>query len=130
MYTADNSLQSHLHVGPQLKVNLENQLTLYGLHRLERGGVQVRREISTKNKDFQAVLRLKQPDANLVMIKWTNSVQQTNIKATWKNLVLILRLINLDHLAEEINMYLSGAAVKQQLSGGRHLILHRARPRE
>ena len=77
----------------------------------------MRREISTKNKDFQAVLRQKQPDANSAMIKWTNSVQQANIKATWKNLVLILRLINLDHLAKEINMYLSGAAVKQQLSG-------------
>ena len=78
----------------------------------------MRREISTKNKDFQAVLRLKQPDANLAMIKWMDSVQQTNINPTWKNLVLVLRLINLDHLAEEINMYLSGATVKQQLSGG------------
>ena len=78
----------------------------------------MRREINTKNKDFQAVLRLKQPDANLAMIKWTNSVHQATIKPTWKNLFLILRLINLDHLAKEINMYLSGAAVKQQLSGG------------
>ena len=78
----------------------------------------MRREISTKNKDFQAVLRLKQPDANLAIIKWTNSVQQANIKPTWKNLALVLHLINLDHLAEEINMYFTGAAVKQQLSGG------------
>ena len=78
----------------------------------------MRREINTKNKDFQAVLRQKQPDANSAMIKWTNSVQQANIRPTWKNLVLILRLINLDHLAKEINMFLSGAAVKQQLSGG------------
>ena len=75
----------------------------------------MRREISSKNKDFQAVLRQKQPDANSAMIKWT---QQTNIKPTWKNLFLILHLINLDHLAKEINMHLSGAAVKQQLSGG------------
>ena len=79
----------------------------------------MRREINTKNKDFQAVLQQKQPDANSAMIKWTNSVQQANIKPTWKNLALVLHLINLDHLAKEIDMYLTGAAVKQQqLSGG------------
>ena len=78
----------------------------------------MRREINTKNKDFQAVLRQKQPDANLAMIKWTNSVQRANIKPMWKNLASILRLINLDHLAKEINMHLSEAAVKQQLTGG------------
>ena len=73
----------------------------------------MRREISSKNKDFQAVLRQKQPDANLAMIKWTNSVHQTSLKPTWKTLLLVLRLINLDHFAEQINTYLSGGAVKQ-----------------
>ena len=56
--------------------------------RLERGGVQVRREISSKNKDFQAVLRQKQPDANSAMIKWASSVRQTSLKPTWKSSTL------------------------------------------
>ena len=77
----------------------------------------MRREISSKNKDFQAVLRQKQPDANSAMIKWINSVHQTSLKPTWKTLLLVLRLINLDHLAEEINTYLSGGAVKQLSEG-------------
>ena len=78
----------------------------------------MRREIATKNRDFQALLRLKQPDANLAMIKWMNSIQQANIKPTWKNLLLVLRLINLDHVAKEIDVYLSGATAKQLSSEG------------
>ena len=67
------------------------------------------REISNKNRDFQAVLRQKQPDANLAMIKWLNREQKANIKPTWKNVFLILRLINLDHLAEKIETFMSGS---------------------
>ena len=85
----------------------ESLVTTYALCRLERRGVQVRREISTKNRDFQAVLRMKQPDANLAMIKWVNTAHKSNIKPTWKNLFLVFRLINLDHLAEQIETYLS-----------------------
>ena len=77
----------------------------------------MRRQITSKNKDFQAVLRQKQPDANSAMIKWTSSVHQTSLKPTWKSLLLVLRLINLDHLAEEINTYLSGGAAKQLPEG-------------
>ena len=91
----------------------ESLVTVYALYRLERGGVQVRREISTKNRDFQAVLRVKQPDANLAMIKWVNTAQKSNIKPTWKNLFLVLCLINLDHLAEQVKAYFSRATVEQ-----------------
>ena len=73
----------------------------------------MRKEINSRNKDFQAVLRQKQPDANLAMIKWTSSVHQTSLKPTWKTLLLVLHLIGLDYLAEEINAHLSGGAVKQ-----------------
>ena len=67
------------------------------------------REISNKNRNFQAVLRQKQPDANLAMIKWLNSEQKANIKPTWKNLFLVLCLINLDHLPEKIESFMSGS---------------------
>ena len=92
-------------------------MTPYALYRLERQGVQVRNQIRSKNKEFQAVLQVKQPDAETAMIKWINSVHQTSLKPTWKTLLLVLRLIDLDHLAEEINTYLSGGTVKQLSEG-------------
>ena len=73
----------------------------------------MRREISNKNREFQAVLQLKQPDANLAMIKWINTERKTDITSTWKNLFLILRLIDLDHLAKQIEAYLRGTTVEQ-----------------
>ena len=79
--------------------------------------MQVRSQISSKNKDFQAILRVKQPDAGTAMIKWIDSVHKTILKRTWKTLLLVLRLIDLDHLAEEINTYLSGGTVKQLSEG-------------
>ena len=107
-----NSLLTIFFMTAEPPFDRESQVTTYALYRLERG-VQVRREISTKNRDFQAVLRMKQPDANLAMIKWVNTAQKSNIKPTWKNLFLVLRLINLDHLAEQIEAYFSRATVEQ-----------------
>ena len=91
----------------------ESLVTTYALYRLEREGIQVRREISNKNRDFQAVIWQKQPDAHLAMMKWLNIGEKSNIKPTWKNLFLILRLIKLDHLVEKMEEYLSVATVKQ-----------------
>ena len=61
------------------------------------------------------MLRVKQPDANLAMIKWLNSHsgRKTDITPTWKNLLLILRLIDLEQLAKQIEAYLRGKIVKQ-----------------
>ena len=88
-------------------------MTPYSLYNVERRGVQLRREISSKNRDFQAVLRLRQPDANSALIKWLNSSNKSGIKPTWRNLFLILHLVNLDKLAEEIETHLGGTYVKQ-----------------
>ena len=76
----------------------------------------MRGEISKQNRDFQAVLRLKQPDANLAMIKWLNWEQKANIKPTWKNLFLVLRLINLDDLAKKIETLMSGTTECEESS--------------
>ena len=92
----------------------ESLVTAYALYRLERGGIPVRREISNKNRDFQAVLRQKQPDANLAMIKWLNREQKANIKATWKNLFLVLCLISLDYLAEKIETFMTGTTGSEE----------------
>ena len=108
-----NSFMVVLFMTAEPPFDRESLVTTYALYRLERGGVQVRREISTKNRDFQAVLRMKQPDANLAMIKWVNTAQKSNIKPTWKNLFLVLRLINLNHLAEQIEAYFCRGTVEQ-----------------
>ena len=76
----------------------------------------MRGEISKQNRDFQAVLRLKQPDANLAMIKWLNWEQKANIKPTWKNLFLVLCLINVNDLAEKIEAFMSGTTGSEESS--------------
>ena len=90
----------------------EGLITTYALYRLEKFGIQVRREMSAKNKDFQAVLRVKQPDTNLAMIHWINNAQKSVIKPTWRNLFLLLRLISLDHLAKKMELYFTGIPIE------------------
>ena len=69
------------------------------------------------------MLRVKQPDANLAMIKWLNSHsgRKTDITPTWKNLLLILRLIDLEELAKQIEAYLRGTTVTQLASSAEQL---------
>ena len=69
------------------------------------------------------MLRVKQPDANLAMIKWLNSHsgRKTDITPTWKNLFLILHLIDLEELAKQIEAYWRGTAVTQLTSSTEEL---------
>lgn len=93
--------------------DIEGLITTYILYGLERAGIQVQREISTKSQNFLAILRQKQPNTTLAMIHWTNNVQKNVIKPTWKNFFLLLRLINLDDLAEMIKSYFIGTPMEQ-----------------
>ena len=70
------------------------------------------------------MLRVKQPDANLAMIKWLNSHSggKTDITPTWKNLLLILRLIDLEELAKQIETYLRGTTVTQLTSSTERIL--------
>ena len=69
------------------------------------------------------MLRVKQPDANSAMIKWLNSHsgRKTDITPTWKNLLLILRLVGLEDLAKQIEAYLRGTTVTQLTSSTGHV---------
>ena len=93
--------------------DIEGLITTYILYGLERAGIQVQRELSTKSQNFLAVLRVKQTDTTLAMIHWVNNVQKNVIKPTWKNLLLLLRLINLDDLAEMIKSYFVGTPMER-----------------
>ena len=81
-------------------------MTPYALYKVEREGVQLRSEISSKNRDFQALLRLKQPDVNTALVKWLNTSNKSDIKPTWRNLLLVLRLVKLEMLAEQLESHL------------------------
>ena len=80
--------------------------TLASLTQLEkREGIPVLTELEAKNHEFQAIIRVKQPDLSWAINKWLTAPVLSRIKPTWKNLLLVLHLINLDHLAEDIEAY-------------------------
>lgn len=95
----------------------EGRVTSYALYKVEREGVQLRSGISSKNRDFQALLRLKQPDANFALMKWLTTSNKSDIKPTWRNLLLVLRLLSLDELAEPIEAHLGWTCMKQLPKG-------------
>ena len=86
--------------------SLNEVFTSAALTQLEkREGIPVLTELEAKNHKFQAVIRVKQPNLSWAIDKWlTNSVRSC-ITPTWRNLLLVLRLINLDHLADNIEAY-------------------------
>ena len=92
----------------------EGRVTSYALYKVEREGVQLRSGISSKNQDFQALLHLKQPDANFTLMKWLNTSNKSDIKPTWRNLLLVLHLLSLDKLAELVEAHLGWTCMKQQ----------------
>ena len=80
--------------------------TLASLTQLEkREGIPVFTELEAKNHEFQAVIRVKQPSLSWAINKWLTGSVLSRIKPTWKNLLSVLRLIDLDHLAEDIETY-------------------------
>ena len=80
--------------------------TLASLTQLEkREGIPVLTEMEAKNHEFQAIIRVKQSDVSWAINKWLTAPVLSRIKPTWKNLLSVLHLINLDHLAEDIETY-------------------------
>ena len=94
----------------------ESLVTAYGLYRVEKAGVQVRGELSKKNRDLPAIIGQKEHNSNLAVIKWLNA-ERKGIKPSWENFFIVLRLVNLDHLALKIETYLSGSTVCQPSVG-------------
>ena len=74
----------------------------------EREGIRVLTELEAKKNEFQAVIRVKQPDISQAIDRWLTAPVLSRIKPTWGNLLCVLRLINLDQLANDIELYLKG----------------------
>ena len=109
-------LYSTFHVCTVPPFDRESMVTAYGLYRLEKAGVQVWREISDKNRDFQAIIGQKEHNSNLAVMKWLNA-ERKGIKPSWENFFIVLRLVNLNHLAQKSETYLSGSSVCQPSAG-------------
>ena len=89
--------------------SLNEVFTFAALTQLEkREGIPVLTELEVKNHEFQAVIRVKQPSFSQVIDRWLTTPLLSRIKPTWKNFLCVLRLINLDQLAKDIEINLKG----------------------
>ena len=89
--------------------SLSEEFTFAALTQLEkREGIPVLTELEAKNHEFQAVIRVKQPNVSRAIDRWLTAPVLSCIKPTWGNLLCVLRLINLDQLAYNIETYLKG----------------------
>ena len=84
------------------------------LFSLEEAGIPVMSTLSDYTKHFQNILGLAMfTDFNLnsLLNYWIVNVWQ--VPPTWKSLLLIIRQLNLDDLAQRMETYLSGATEEQ-----------------
>ena len=83
-----------------------------------RARIPVLTDLEAKNYEFQAIIRVKQPDLSWAINKWLTAPVLSRIKPTWKNLLIVLRLINLDDLAQQIEKYFTKHSLST-LEGGK-----------
>ena len=83
----------------------DSRVTMRALFIAEGSSIPVLTELSDKNRDFRALIRLRQPDLFSAINKWLTAPVSC-IKPTWKNLILVLRFLNLDHLAMQFEDHL------------------------
>ena len=83
--------------------SLSEVFTFAALTQLEkREGIPVLTALEAKKNEFQAVIRVKQPNLSWAINKWLTAPVLSRIKPTWRSLLLVLRLINLDRVANDI----------------------------
>ena len=70
-------------------------------------GIPVLSELEAKHHQFQAIIRVKQPDLSWAIKMWLTAPVLSRIVPTWKNFLCVLRLIHLDDVANQIEAYLS-----------------------
>ena len=85
----------------------ESKVTMRALFIAEGSGIPVLTELIDKNRDFQALIRVRQPDLFSAIDKWLIAPVRSCIKPTWKNLILVFRLLDLDRLAIQFEDHLS-----------------------
>ena len=95
-------------VVPPIIVEFEAVFTMASLTKLEKAaGIAVLSKLEGKKHEFQSIIRVKQHTVSGAINKWLTAPVLSRILPTWKNLLCVLRLINLDDLAKQVETYLS-----------------------
>ena len=85
----------------------DEDFTMDSLNQLERlSGIPVLASLEDKSHDFQSVIRVKQHSVSGAIDKWLTSPVLSRILPSWKSFFLVLRLINLDQLALQMETFL------------------------
>ena len=98
----------------------ESQFTMEALSRLEGVGVTIFNKLEDYKQPLQSVIGIETVDVSAelnsfsILKTWLQG--HANIRPTWKHFIWALREIQLSHLADQIESYLSGASVEQELS--------------
>ena len=94
----------------------DSQFTMSALYRLVGVGITVIASLNSSSIFFQQVLSVFIPhlsafhDASSLLNAWVLSDVVHRLPPTWRNLFLIVRLLNLHELAQRMETYLSAGA--------------------
>ena len=95
----------------------DSQFTMSALSRLNDVGIPVLTFLNTKIQLLQQILSAPVPDAYIytqsasLLNAWLSSGMLSRLPSSWRNLLLIIRLLNLDELAQRMETYLSTGVI-------------------
>ena len=98
----------------------DSQFTMEALSRLVASGIPVLSFLNTDIKSLRHTLGLSEPaihtldNPGLVLNSWMRGFSKLNVLPTWKNLLLVIRKLNLDKVARQIESYLSGKGERKR----------------
>ena len=97
--------------------NPDNQFTMEALSRLEEIGITDLRELEAYKQPLQSVIGIEivELPMNFISSSLLNMWLQgrASLRPTWRHFLWVLREIKLNHLAEQIEVYLSGVSIEQ-----------------
>ena len=94
----------------------DSRLTTKALSRLEQIGIASLRELDAHRSPFQSVVGMDKVDlpidnSSSLLEMWVQG--RASLRPTWRHFFWALREIKLNHLADQIEAFLSGVAVEQ-----------------
>ena len=98
----------------------DSRFTTSALSRLEGVGIPVMTSLNTNIQLLRPVLSTSVPnaytfnDTTSLLNTWLSSHVSNCLPPTWKSLLLIIRLLNLDDLAQQIETYLSETTDREE----------------
>ena len=97
--------------------NQESSFSLRAVSLLESAaGIPVMKTLTDYTRHIKNILGLTTityVDLKVLLNDWIGGTQKIYAPATWRNLLLIIRLLNLDELAQRMETYLSAGATEE-----------------